>query len=177
MILPDVLAPGLAVVFCGTAPGRVSALRRAYYAGPGNYFWPALHRAGLTPRRLAPAEYAGVVAFGVGLTDLNKTEFGQDVDLSPNGWDLSGLLARVGAVAPARVAFTSKTAAAVCAGVPTGALVYGAQSWRIAGAEAWVLPSPSGQARRYWDEGPWRALGAAVRSTPGEPVAPGAALR
>ncbi len=41
--------------FCGTAVGNVSAQRGAYYAGPGNMFWPTLHGAGLTPRRLQPA--------------------------------------------------------------------------------------------------------------------------
>jgi len=56
MVLPDVLAPGLAIVFCGTAVGTVSARRRAYYAGPGNAFWPTLHRVGLTPRQLLPEE-------------------------------------------------------------------------------------------------------------------------
>ena len=35
-ILPDVLAPGLDIVFCGTAVGNVSAQRGVYYAGPGN---------------------------------------------------------------------------------------------------------------------------------------------
>jgi TDG/mug DNA glycosylase family protein len=177
VILPDLLAPGLDVVFCGTAAGRASALAGAYYAGPGNLFWPALHRAGLTPRRLAPADYAAATAWGIGLTDLNKTEFGQDAALSPDGWDVPGFLAKMAAIAPARVAFTSKTAAAVCFGAPTGSLVCGPQARRIGGAECWVLPSPSGQARRYWDEGPWRALGAAVQAARGDPVAPGATLR
>lgn len=53
MILPDLLAPGLDIVFCGTAVGAESARRRAY-AGPGNAFWPTLAQVGLTPRRLAP---------------------------------------------------------------------------------------------------------------------------
>ncbi|MEZ4771174.1 MAG: hypothetical protein R2844_22490 [Caldilineales bacterium] len=43
-ILPDVLAPGLDIVFSSTAVGNVSALRGATYAGPGNMFWSTLHR-------------------------------------------------------------------------------------------------------------------------------------
>ena len=54
-VLPDVLAPGLRAVFCGTAAGTKSAIAGAYYAGPGNKFWPTLHAIGLTPRRFAPA--------------------------------------------------------------------------------------------------------------------------
>ena len=48
-VLPDVLVPGLAVVFCGSAVGAASARRRAYYAGPGNAFWRTLSEVGLTP--------------------------------------------------------------------------------------------------------------------------------
>ena len=56
-LLKDLLAPGLKIVFCGTAAGEVSATRGEYYAGPGNKFWAVLHKIGLTPRRLAPGEY------------------------------------------------------------------------------------------------------------------------
>ncbi|MFC7609612.1 uracil-DNA glycosylase family protein [Teichococcus aestuarii] len=45
-VLPDLLAPGLRLVFCGSAPGLVSAARGAYYAHPGNRFWGILHRRG-----------------------------------------------------------------------------------------------------------------------------------
>ena len=51
-ILPDVLESGLDLVLCGTAAGRKSAEMLAYYAKPGNRFWPTLHAVGLTPRRL-----------------------------------------------------------------------------------------------------------------------------
>lgn len=58
-VLPDVLEPGLKIVFCGTVAGRTSALRCAYYAGPGNKFWRMRHAVGLTPaccfRRSLPA--------------------------------------------------------------------------------------------------------------------------
>jgi hypothetical protein len=70
MVLPDVLGPGLRVVFCGTAVGSASAKRGAYYAGPGNKFWPTLHAIGLTPRRLMPEEFRSVLDYGIGLTDL-----------------------------------------------------------------------------------------------------------
>jgi TDG/mug DNA glycosylase family protein len=162
-VLPDLLAPGLALVFCGTAAGAVSAQKGAYYAGPGNYFWRTLHEAGLTPHRFAPSQFADLLALGIGLTDLNKRQFGQDADLDPAHWDVPGLVARLEACRPTRLAFTSKTAAAVALGRPTGALRAGSQDATIAGAEVWVLPSPSGQARRFWDAAPWLALGDAVR--------------
>src|SRR4051812_44186349 len=80
-LLPDVLAPGLNVVFCGTAAGAVSAARGCYYAHPQNKFWRALHLSGLTPRLLAPEEFAALPSFGLGLTDIAKTVCGMDNQL------------------------------------------------------------------------------------------------
>jgi TDG/mug DNA glycosylase family protein len=65
-VLPDYLAPGLRVVFCGTAVSATSAARGHYYAGPGNEFWPLLHQSGLTPVLLTPDDDAHVLDFGLG---------------------------------------------------------------------------------------------------------------
>lgn len=70
MILPDVLASDLVVVFCGTAAGNRSAQMGAYYAGIGNRLWPTLHQIGLTPRLLQPTEFWQALDYGIGLTDL-----------------------------------------------------------------------------------------------------------
>ena len=165
-ILPDVLAPGLSVVFCGTAPGRASAARGAYYAHPGNRFWRALHDCGLTPRLLPPEEFLRLLDHGAGLTDLNKTEFGADRELSPTLWDRAGLAAKLRAFRPRRVAFTSKNAAAACLGAGEAPKRggWGRLDRRLEGVEVWMLPSPSGQAAGSWDIGPWRELAAAVRA-------------
>ena len=90
-LVPDVLKPGLRVVFCGTAPGTVSARLRAYYAHPQNKFWRALHEVGLTPRLLRPEEFREAAQWGVGLTDLAKHVSGMDRELPP------GALGRRGA--------------------------------------------------------------------------------
>jgi TDG/mug DNA glycosylase family protein len=67
--VPDVLAPGLRVVFCGINPGRVSAAARAHFANPRNDFWRLLHEAGLTPRLLDPSEQFALLEYGYGLTN------------------------------------------------------------------------------------------------------------
>ena len=77
-VLPDVLAPGLSIVFCGTAPGHVSAARGAYYAHPQNRFWRSLHEVGLTPNLLRPEDYALMPGFGLGLTDIAKRDRGME---------------------------------------------------------------------------------------------------
>ena len=158
-VLPDVLQPGLALVFCGTAAGKRSAAERAYYAHPGNLFWRALHQARLTPRLLAPAEFPLLPQFGIGLTDLAKRHSGNDDELPPGAFDVAALRAKIEHHAPNVIAFTSKNAGRAALG---RAVSYGLQDERIGAARAFVLPSPSGQARGHWDIGPWCALGKLV---------------
>ena len=162
-VLPDLLARGLDLVLCGTAASRVSARVGAYYATPGNLFWPTVHAIGLTPRRLAPAEFRAVLEFGIGLTDLNKTESGADTELSARRFDVAGLRAKLARAAPTAVAFTSKTAGRIFFDRP---VAYGRQPDELLGIAWFVLASPSGRARSHWTEAPWRELGefiAAVR--------------
>jgi len=141
-VLPDVLAPDLRVVFCGTAAGTASAARGAYYAGPGNKFWATLHKLGLTPRRLAPSEFASVLDYGIGLTDLCKLRAGSDVAIGRDAFDVAGLTARIAKHAPVLLAFNGVKAARETLGVIDG---YGPQALRVADAHTWVLPSASGQ--------------------------------
>jgi TDG/mug DNA glycosylase family protein len=159
-VLPDVLAPGLAVVFCGNAAGKVSAKRGAPYAGPGNYFWPVLHEVGLTPVLLGPEEFRRLPEFGLGLTDACKTRFGSDAEVGTNHHDPERVRRAITAFAPDHLAFVGKQAARTVLGRP---VEYGRQEELIEGAQTWVLPSTSGLARRFWSVGPWQELAAAIR--------------
>lgn len=154
-ILPDVLQPGLRLVFCGTAAGKRSAQEGAYYAHPGNLFWRALFQSGLTPRLLAPPEFPLLPGFGIGLTDLAKRHIGNDDELPRDAFDVPGLIAKIEHHAPRVLAFTSKNAARAVLPVPFD---YGPQSSRIGQTHIWVLPSPSGQARGHWTLQPWLSL-------------------
>lgn len=159
-ILPDLLQPGLALVFCGTAAGRRSAAEGAYYAHPGNLFWRALYAVELTPRLFAPAEFPLLPALGIGLTDLAKHHAGNDDELPRDAFDVAALRRRIERHAPGVLAFTSKAAARAALGRPAG---YGLQAERFGATRLFVLPSPSGQARGHWDLAPWQALAALVR--------------
>ena len=165
-VLPDVLASDLRLIFCGTAPSRVSMRARAYYANPGNGFWRALHDCGLTPGRLRPEAYRELLALGIGLTDLNKTEWGNDDELSPAACDVAAFVAKMRRHRPRAVAFTSKTAAALFFGRPTAAVGLGRQEGTLDGAALFVLPSTSGQARRWFTMAPWHELARAVGDVP-----------
>ena len=161
-MLPDVLEPGLDLVLCGTAPGAASARAGAYYAGPGNAFWPTLHAVGLTPVRLLPAEFARLPEFGIGLTDIAKTTSGSDVEVGRAGFDVPRLEAAVAATGAALLAFNGKNAAGAALGRVPG---YGPQPETLGDAAVWVLPSTSGAARRFWDLGPWEELAGALART------------
>ncbi|MDP6474194.1 MAG: mismatch-specific DNA-glycosylase [Alphaproteobacteria bacterium] len=164
-ILPDVLADGLDVVFCGSAAGSASARAGAYYAGPGNRFWPILHECGLTPSRLAPHEFRTVLQYGIGLTDLSKYQSGADSALDAGGDDSAALAAKVSVRAPRILAFNGKRAAAVFLRQTLECEIedYGLQQQTLGGVAIFVLPSTSGAARRWWDAAPWRSLGDYVR--------------
>jgi len=172
-VLPDLLAPGLDIVFCGTAVGTASARRGAYYAGPGNAFWPTLFKVGLTPRLIAPEEYRDLRQYGLGLTDLAKTVSGADDSLSAHHFDCARLRRALLKYRPGVLAFTSKRAAREFVGHPVG---YGMLREKIGGTALFVLPSPSGAARRHWSLAPWREL-ARLRSPIGGKIPPSAEQR
>jgi TDG/mug DNA glycosylase family protein len=159
-VLPDLLRPGLRVVFCGTAAGTASAKAKAYYAGPGNAFWKALHVTELTPVQLEPAEFGRLPEFGIGLTDICKVLYGSDVEVGTVEFDVARLQEKIAAAEPARLAFNGKNAAR---GALERDVRFGLQEEQIGGAEVWVLPSTSGAARRFWDIAPWQELALACR--------------
>ncbi|MGO4405755.1 mismatch-specific DNA-glycosylase [Bosea sp. RAF48] len=164
-ILPDVLEPGLRVVFCGTQAGAASARRGAYYAGPGNKFWPVLHQTGLVPLRLVPEDFRSLPRYGIGLTDVAKRTSGPDSALRGSHFDVAGFEARIAASAPDILAFNGKRAAQAVLGISEGRLSYGRQAEKLAGAEIYVLPSTSGAAAGFWSIEPWKQLAMAVTGT------------
>src|ERR687896_2110938 len=68
--VPDVIAPGLKVLFCGINPGLYSGAVGHHFARPGNRFWPALHAAGFTDRVLSPFEERELLKSGYGITNV-----------------------------------------------------------------------------------------------------------
>src|SRR5215218_7716246 len=68
--IPDVIAPGLRVLFCGINPGLYSAAIGHHFGRPGNRFWPALFASGFTPRLFSPFEEKLLLSLGLGITNL-----------------------------------------------------------------------------------------------------------
>jgi TDG/mug DNA glycosylase family protein len=162
-ILPDVLAPGLTLVFCGTAPSRVSAERRIYYGNPANRFWPTLRQVGLIPADFASEHFQELPRFGLGLTDMAKRAVGNDSDLRRSDFDRERFLRAVTRFQPRAVAFTSKKAASIYLQQPTARIAYGWQPELTPNLKVYVLPSPSGAAVSHWDISWWQQLADWVR--------------
>lgn len=160
-IIADLLRNDLKLVFCGSALGEASAKAKAYYAKPGNKFWPTLFAVGLTPRLFKPSDYPALLELGIGLTDINKTQSGNDDALDDAHDDVAGLAAKIEQYQPAILAFTAKRPAQVFLKESFGLKgppAYGLQPQRIGKTHLFVLPSTSGSGVRYWDIGPWREL-------------------
>ncbi len=157
-VLDDLLRPNLKLVICGSAVGRKSAEAGAYYAGPGNKFWSVLHEVGLTSVRLKPTDFTKLLDYRIGLTDLAKSQSGNDAEIASNAYDPLALTERIRTFSPSRLAFNGKKAASVFLGRPTGKLDYGKQSGLIGSTEIWILPSTSGAANGFWSIRPWRDI-------------------
>jgi double-stranded uracil-DNA glycosylase len=155
MLIPDLLQHGLRLVFCGTALSAVSYRKRAYYANPGNLFWPTLHRTGITPTRFTPNNYPKLLELGIGLTDLCKTEYGNDSELSKHALDADALHQKILTYQPHILAFTSKNAAQTYL---KHNVEYGLQKEMVGNTRLYVLCSSSGLARGYWREDIWQNL-------------------
>ena len=74
--LPDLLEPGLTLVFVGLNPSEYSAREGHYFANPRNRFWAAFNRSSLLPpaigRECGPADDAVLLNHGIGFTDVVK---------------------------------------------------------------------------------------------------------
>ena len=70
LVVPDLIAPGLRVLFCGINPGLYTAAIGHHFGRPGNRFWPALYGAGFTPRLFAPWEEQALLPLGYGITNM-----------------------------------------------------------------------------------------------------------
>ena len=145
----DIIAPGLKVLFCGINPGLYSAATGNHFARPGNRFWPALHAAGFTARRLDPSEKHLLLEAGYGLTNLVNRATASADELDPAEF-VAGrkrLAVKVRRYRPRAVAFLGLGAYRHAFARPKATL--GPQPERFEGAAVWVLPSPSGLNANY----------------------------
>lgn len=147
--VPDVIAPGLRVLFCGINPGLYSGATGHHFARPGNRFWPTLFAAGITPRRLAPAEERELLTMGYGITNLVERATATAAELTPDELvaGLARLVAKVERYRPQVLAILGISAYRTAFGRPRA--TPGRQPETVAAARVWVLPNPSGLNAHY----------------------------
>lgn len=147
--VPDVIARGLKVLFCGINPGLYSAAVGHHFARPGNRFWPALYRAGFTRRLLDPAEEQELLESGLGITNVVNRATAAASELSPQEFTAGGrrLIAKVRRFSPRFLAVLGIGAYRQAFSRPEAQI--GPQPDRIGQTALWVLPNPSGLNAHY----------------------------
>ncbi|MFE9774542.1 G/U mismatch-specific DNA glycosylase [Streptomyces sp. NPDC005931] len=142
--MPDVVADGLRVLFCGINPGLMTAATGHHFARPGNRFWPVLHRSGFTPRQLRPSEQRELLSYGLGITNVVARASARADELSAEEYREGGrlLALKVARLRPRRLAVVGVTAYRAAFGDRTARV--GPQERRIGDTRVWVLPNPSG---------------------------------
>ena len=148
--VPDLVGPGLKLLFVGINPGLWTAATQTHFAHPGNRFYPALSLAGIVDRDLDRGEpmtdedRAYLMERGIGITNLVNRATVRADELSPTELRAGRtrledfvaqhhpLVVAVAGVTAYRVAFTNPKANA------------GEQPGLLSGARVWVVPNPSG---------------------------------
>ncbi|MHB1354445.1 MAG: G/U mismatch-specific DNA glycosylase [Anaerolineae bacterium] len=147
--VPDVIVPGLRVLFCGINPGLYSAAIGHHFGRPGNRFWPALYAGGFTPRLFSPYDEVELLSLGLGIVNLvDRASLAAD-ELSAEELVTGAqrLEAKVAQCRPSWVAVLTIGEYRRAFGRPKAQI--GQQPEMIAGSHLWLLPNPSGLNAHY----------------------------
>jgi TDG/mug DNA glycosylase family protein len=170
--VPDVIRPGLAVLFVGINPGLYSGAVGHHFARPGNRFWRTLNRAGFTDRLLSPFEERELLRYGVGITNLvpRATARGEEVTVEELRAGARRVRAKACRFCPRFVAFVG--IGAYRAAFRRRDACVGRQPERLCRSSVWLLPNPSGLNAHYQVDALAEAYGELRRSSQDEPWLP-----
>lgn len=148
--IPDLVGPGLRLLFVGINPGLWSAATGSHFARPGNRFYPALLEAGIITRPIdlsvpmTADDVDHLVRRGVGVTNLVTSASARADELTTDElrYGATRLRGLVQKTSPQVVAILGVTAYRVACEVPRA--VVGRQPEDLEGAALWVVPNPSG---------------------------------
>jgi TDG/mug DNA glycosylase family protein len=150
--IPNLIRPGLTVLFCGINPGLYSAAIGHHFGRPGNRFWPTLYAAGFTPRLFDPSEEQELLPLGYGITNVVDRATATAEELTAEEIVEGGqqLVKRVEHYAPRYLAILGMGAYRTAFKRPKAAL--GLQPDLMGESRIWLLPSPSGLNAFYNDK-------------------------
>lgn len=148
--VPDLVGPGIRLLFCGINPGLWTAATQTHFASPNNRFYPALHAAGLTDHLvsrsdpLTDTDRGHLISRGIGITNIVNKATARADELSRE--DLHEGAAAVEAFVrerqPKVLAILGITAYRTAWRRPKANR--GRQDEAIGDTEVWVLGNPSG---------------------------------
>lgn len=148
--VPDLIGPRCRLLVVGINPGLWTAATQTHFAYPGNRFYPALHRAGLTDWPIDPAagmdddDRSMLTGKGIGITNVVNRATARADELSKDELVEGGrrLTSFVERHSPTVVAIAGLGAYRTAFGRPKA--TKGRQAETLAGAELWLLGNPSG---------------------------------
>jgi G:T/U-mismatch repair DNA glycosylase len=174
--VPDVVAPGLDVLFVGINPDPISGERRHHFANPRNSFWRLLHEAGFTPRQLDPSAETALLELGLGVTNLVSRVARSSSDLTPMDFSRGKriLVRKIARWRPRAVVLVGQTVwhALSRGATPASRLELPARD----GTRVFVVPNPSGRNAGYsYSEmlRKWRGVARELDRSPPEILRPG----
>ena len=154
--LPDLLAPGLDLVFVGINPSTYSVERGHYFSRKTNRFWPAFSRSALSAgaraalgvAALGPEHDRALLAHGVGFTDVVKLATGNASEIPPGAFAESTprLLRRLRRYAPRVACFHGLTGFRPFLRLGLGidrVAALGPQPELLGATRLYVVPNPS----------------------------------
>lgn len=165
--VPDLVGDDVRLVFVGVNPGLWTAAVGAHFAHPGNRFYKALYAAGITESPLdvragfSDATRGVLQGRGIALTNLvnRATARADELDRQELRRGARQLASKLARWRPRVVAFVGL--GAYRSAYDRVAAHVGPQAeHRLAGAEVWALPNPSGLNAHY----PVAALARSYRS-------------
>lgn len=147
--LPDLIAPGLEVLFCGINPGLYSAAVGHHFARPGNRFWPTLFAAGFTPRLFTGFDDRELPGLGLGLTNVVARASASADELSPDELRAGARVLRrkIARYQPRFLALVGFGAYRTAFAQPNA--TGGLQPELLGATQIWLLPNPSGLNAHY----------------------------
>lgn len=147
--LPDIIAEGLSVLFCGINPALSAAAAGHHFSNRSNRFWRVIHLAGVTPAEIPAVNDRAILHYHCGLTAMVERPTARADQLSAAEFIAAAARfeQKITRYAPRFVAFLGKPAYAALSGQRE--VAWGLQAMTIGGAVAWVLPNPSGRNRAF----------------------------
>ncbi|MFP5486953.1 MAG: mismatch-specific DNA-glycosylase, partial [Acidimicrobiia bacterium] len=148
--VPDLVGPGLKLLFVGINPGLWTAATQTHFAHPGNRFYPALLLGGVIEREIdrgtgmSDDDRRHLIERGIGITNVVHRATAKASELTATELREGGEQLRrfVSEHRPAVVAVAGITAYRTAFRTPKA--VMGRQPDPFQGAELWIVPNPSG---------------------------------